>query len=70
MKRIGEPVVLRRIWWNGPEPVSGDTLRTRTGRRYLILEVEGKRLDCVVIAPDHVSAEGSLEFNWTWGQRR
>jgi hypothetical protein len=69
MKRKGEPVTLTWLWWDGPLPAAGDSLRTRTGRRYLILDVRGRRLDCVVLGPDEVIT-GGIEFEWTWGKRK
>jgi hypothetical protein len=49
MKRAWDPVTLTRHWWHGPEPVCGDGLVTPTGRRYVILDVNRKRLFCMVL---------------------
>lgn len=67
MKKVGEPVTLTVHWWNGPLPQTGDALRTRTGRRYLILEVRSNKLDCVVLS-SNAQVEGH-EFQWTWRKR-
>ena len=69
MKGKGENVILRWAFWHGPAAQPGDTLRTRTGRRYLILDVQGRRLDCVVLGPDEVIT-GGIEFIWTWSKRK
>lgn len=67
MKAIGDEVRLTRLWWNAPEPRSGDALRTRTGRMYLIRAVRGRSLACVVVPPDAV-VRGRV-FEWKWGKR-
>jgi hypothetical protein len=67
MKRPGDPCILTRLWWEGPEPVAGDGLRTKTGRQYLILAVRGKRLDCLVLEKDEV-INGRV-YEWEWGKR-
>lgn len=68
MRAYWDPVTLTRSWWHGPEPKRGDGLRTRTGRRYVILAVRGKRLDCMVIPPEE-TIDGMM-FDWSWGPRR
>lgn len=69
MKRVGERLTLTRIAWDGPEPVPGDFLVTRTGRRYEILAVRETKLDCRVFRPDMVGPDGSREFQWEWAPR-
>ncbi len=68
MKRAWDPVTLTRIWWDGPEPRPGDGLVTKTGRKYLILEVKGKRLHCMVL-PKEETIDGRT-FEWTWAERK
>mgnify|MGYP006949699578 CR=1 FL=1 len=67
MKREWDRCILTRLWWNGPEPVPGDGLRTKSGRLYLIMDVRGKRLECLVL-PKSEPIEGTV-FEWTWGAR-
>lgn len=67
MKRPGDPCKLTRLWWHGAEPVPGDGLQTKTGRRYLILDVRGRTLDCLVLNKDEPIA-GTV-FEWEWGKR-
>lgn len=61
------PVTLHRSWWDGPEPVNGDVLRTKSGRRYLITAVRGKRLDCIVL--DATAQVQGTVFDWWWSKR-
>ena len=68
MKAIGDPITLTRNFWYGPEPVTGDILRTRTGRQYVILKIRGKKLECIV-APKDETTEGTV-FDWEWGRRK
>lgn len=67
MKSIGDPITLTRAWWDGPEPNTGDILRTTTGRQYAILDVRDKKLDCMVIPKDETT-DGQV-FDWTWAKR-
>ena len=68
MKQPGDPVTLRRIWWDAQEPVTGDVIKTRTGRMYAILEVRENQLDCVVMSPDEIPT-GTV-FAWEWSGRK
>jgi hypothetical protein len=68
VKRVGDLVTLRRAFWDGPEPRPGDELRTSTGRRYLIRQIRGRALDCVVVPLDAELA-GQV-FWWRWSPRR
>lgn len=71
MKPAGAMVILHYRWWYGQElPAPGDHLVTSTGRRYLILGVEGKRLDCLVVDRDARPDPGQMEFRWSWAVRR
>lgn len=67
MKFAWDPVTLTRHWWDGPEPVAGDGLKTARGRRYLILSVRGKQLKCLVL-PKDAPIEGQV-FEWQWSKR-
>lgn len=68
VKRAFDPVKLTRHWWDGPEPVPGDALRTRTGRTYLIQRVVGRILHCVVLPKSDSSVPGRV-FEWIWSSR-
>lgn len=68
MKSLWQKIVLTRTFWNGPEPESGDALRTSTGRTYEILKVNGKRLHCRVV-PEDTRIEGRV-FKWIWNKRK
>lgn len=68
MKRPWDLVRLRRLWWDGPEPAPGDELQTRSGRRYLILDVLGATLVCVVLPPEAERTEQQT-FEWQWASR-
>ena len=61
-------LTLTRLWWEAPEPVTGDVLRTTTGRQYAILNVRGKKLDCLVMSPGE-GTKGRV-FDWRWTRRR
>lgn len=67
MKPINALVRLRRSWWDGPEPETGDHLVTARGRRYLILRVSGKTLHCQVVAPEERPT--GREWLWAWSER-
>jgi hypothetical protein len=78
MKRPGDPSTLTVIWWDGEEPVAGDAVETRTGRRYLILRVRYRRaslghersisaLDTVVL--DKHDAVPGVIHPWRWAPR-
>lgn len=66
MKGPGSFVTLTRMWWKCREPVPGDVLRTATGRRYVIIGVRRRKLDCIVLAPDEADPELARVFEWTW----
>jgi len=46
----------------------GDGMMTPTGRRYRVLERQGRRLTCVVLGPAEPWTEGG-EWLWTWAWR-
>ncbi len=68
MRAPGEPTVLRRLAWFGPDPDPGDVLETATGRRYRILETRGASLHCVVMRAGETA--DTRTFRWTWASRR
>lgn len=73
MKAAWDPVKLRVDGWCALQPVCGDEIRTRTGRRYRILETHyrGERLarvDCIVLPMD-ADVQGVI-FEWRWTPRR
>lgn len=70
MKRPGEPTTLTLLWWHGEPPVPGDVLKTKTGRRYLILEQKGRRQMCVVMRPEERSTGLTFDFEWAKRERR
>jgi hypothetical protein len=58
-----------RVTWHGTEPCEvGDELVTRTGRRYQVLAMKGKRFDCMVLPPD--ASLQSKQWCLTWNSRR
>lgn len=67
MKPAWSRVKLRYLFWEGDAPTGGDELRTSTGRRYQILSVEGRTLDCLVL-PKDAEVQGRV-FIWQWGKR-
>jgi len=67
MRPLNSIIKLRWTFWVGPLPQSGDGLETRTGRRYLILQVRGHTLHCQVIAPGE-AVPGTC-FRWQWNAR-
>jgi hypothetical protein len=67
MKSAWDRVKLRYIFWEGDGPIGGDELRTRTGRRYQIVSVNGRTLDCLVLPAD-AEVQGRV-FRWEWGTR-
>jgi len=68
VKQAWDETKLTRLWWHGQEPVPGDGLRTSTGRTYLILEVRGRTLRCLVL-PRGEPVDGTV-FEWAWARRR
>ena len=78
MKRAWDPVVLTVNFWHGPDPDVGDTLRTKTGRQYLIQRFRLSKpdsrgrtriraLECVVLPKDE-PVPGRVH-EWTWSPR-
>jgi hypothetical protein len=67
---VGDSVVLTCMWSDGDPPEPGDILETRTGRRYLILEVRGRRLACVVVDGQATTTGRILTWAWAGRQRR
>lgn len=61
---VGDEVKLRRDY--GPPIVPGDVLQTRTGRQYLVREVQGRRLHCVIVQ----GMTKTMDWNWTPRGRR
>ena len=59
-----------RVSW-GEIPDAGDELViTSTGRRYQVLGVRGRSLQCLVLPPDApTDAEGRV-WQWQWARRR
>jgi hypothetical protein len=52
---------------DGPAREGGDELRTRTGRRYQIIAITGRSLECLVLPAD-AKIQGRV-FHWKWGTR-
>ena len=67
VKAAWDQVRLTVKWWVGVKPEGGDELRTRTGRRYQVLEVQEKALVCLVL-PKDAPVQGKV-FVWEWGRR-
>ncbi|ACD21563.1 hypothetical protein Bphyt_7278 (plasmid) [Paraburkholderia phytofirmans PsJN] len=68
MKSAWDRVRLRVTGWVGPAPEGGDELRTGTGRRYQIITVNGRTLECLVLPAD-AEVQGRV-FHWKWGSRK
>jgi len=68
MKQIGEKVKLRLAWGESPEAF--DLLETRAGRRYLVLEVRGKTVECLVVGPDAMTTGRRWDWQWETRKRR
>jgi len=61
-----DPVTLR-VTWHSSEPCEvGDELVTRTGRRYQVLRIKGKRFDCIVLPRD--AGVESRQWTLTWNR--
>ena len=71
--RDWDPVRLRVLWWKAVDHTPGDALRTRSGRRYLILKVHRRRhpyppeevgrissLSCLVL-PEGEKVQGEIQ---------
>jgi hypothetical protein len=83
MKRAGDRVKLRALFWDGPPPRPGDMLKTATGRLYLIdsTTFEARRsssssfgITAVVMPNDGIGdaavfPTGTRIFRWTWKTR-
>jgi len=59
-------VKLRVCWGDVPEV--GDELRFKTGRRYQVIGVKGRGLQCLVLPPD-APVQGRV-LEWEWASRR
>lgn len=77
VKAIGETVHTRVAW--GEVPNVGDGLQFRSGRRYLVTAVKGRRLTCLVLPPGTPGlAElegvylpaGGRWLSWEWAPRK
>lgn len=66
MKAVGEPVTLRLAW--GDPPDVGDILKMKSGRKYGVIDVRGKRIDCVVLHPNAKPVDGVIR-DWRWAKR-
>jgi len=64
MKGLHDRITLTRISWNAQEPVPGDALVTRTGRKYLIMDVNAKKLSCMVVSKDEQIYGTTFEWHW------
>lgn len=66
-KSAYDPVTLR-VTWNGEEPcLVGDELVTRTGRRYMVLQMTGKTFRCMVLPAG--SPISGRQWCLTWNKR-
>lgn len=77
MRSPGEPVTLSALYWIGSDyPDPGDVFRTKSGRRYRILEVRFRRnglpaFDCLVMRADEPNPDPpAREWSWWWISRR
>jgi len=74
LKRPGERSKLTALWWwHDDLPQTGDTIKTTTGRRYLVLETTLNRrglpvMDCIVMSQDAPNP-GTREWRWRWAKR-
>ena len=67
MKRPGETVVLRCAVDTTPLEI-GDVLVSTRGRRYLIQEINEKRLTCLILKPTEILSEDTKLWGWKWGK--
>lgn len=51
MKAVGDEATIR--WVDDPPPSKGDVLETSTGRQYLVVEVRGRKVTCIVVRKNH-----------------
>jgi hypothetical protein len=57
------------VTWSGPAPCEvGDELVTVTGRRYQVMQMKGKRFDCMILPP-HATVQ-SRQWELTWNPRK
>ncbi len=68
MMRKAYDMVVLRVTWGDHDPCEvGDELVTRTGRRYQIMAIKGKRHDCMVL-PLEADVQ-SKQWTLTWNKR-
>lgn len=67
MKQAWDRTKLSVLFWEGQPAQAGDGLETTTGRRYLIIAVRGRILECLVL-PKGEPAPGTI-FQWRWAKR-
>lgn len=74
MKRVGDPVKLRLVEWDGEFPVPGDVLQTLTGRSYLILSLSRRAppagVHALVIDPAEITPAHRVHGFYWIGRRR
>lgn len=69
MRKAPYEHVTLRVTWEGDDPCEiGDELVTRTGRRYQVMEISGKRFGCMVLPAD--ASVQSKQWCLTWNRRR
>lgn len=66
MKSPGSLVSIRLIEWLGDLPAIGECLQTATGRRYQVVEANGRKLSCVVLTPDFALESGVKCHPFYW----
>lgn len=70
MKPAGSLVGIRLVDWQGELPKVGDWLQTSTGRKYEIVEADGRKLIAVVLfnTDEFQSAAvgGARRFSFRW----
>ncbi len=69
MKATGEFVKHRYLGIGDPPCEPGDILRFKSGRKYGVIDVRGKQLDCVVLSNDAKPVEGRM-ISWRWMPRK
>jgi len=67
--RVGDEVTLRCV--HPPVPKVSDVLETESGRQYLVTEVHGKQLTCLVVRKNN-SRPRALQptMKWEWAKRK
>jgi hypothetical protein len=53
---------------NGEVPDFGDILQLPSGRRYEVIGVSGRGLDCIVLPPDAGNGTARV-WDWRWAKR-